>query len=140
MLQLQQLALRNDLQIIVTSHSPVVLNSVPVDGRIFLERTEDGRVVLIPPHRDIILIWERLQQAPERWANGLGCDPESLASKTGRLDAIYDSAGDSPANIAKSKLHDLAEAQNRPAAQVCRLIAHSEAGRGACFDDYMASH
>ena len=74
-----------------------------------------------------VWIWERLQQAPERWANGLGTDPESLASKTGRLDAIYDSAGDAPANIAKSKLHDLAEAQNRPAAQICRLIAHSEA-------------
>ena len=236
MLQLQQLALRNDLQIIVTSHSPVVLNSVPVNGRIFLERTEDGRVVLLPPHRDIIQdalygrshdmlnllceddaaegilhgvldhlaisqeirresirvgrdtgasefpmhaaafskfgllddfafvldgdqrdsgleqkirdaagrtnvpvlflpsnhapevwLWERLQQAPERWANGLGTNPESLAIKTSRLDATYDSAGDTPANIAKTKLHDLAAAQNRSASQVCRLIAYSEA-------------
>ena len=38
MLHLQQLALRNDLQIIVTSHSPVVLNAVPSNGRIFLDR------------------------------------------------------------------------------------------------------
>lgn len=54
MLQLQQLALRNDLQVIVTSHSPVVLDSVPPNGRIFLERDEDGHVSLNPPYRDVI--------------------------------------------------------------------------------------
>lgn len=52
MLELQRLALRNNLQIIVTSHSPVVLESVPVEGRVFLERTQDD-VVLLPPYRDI---------------------------------------------------------------------------------------
>jgi predicted ATPase len=35
MLELQRLALRNNLQIIVTSHSSVVLESVPAEGRIF---------------------------------------------------------------------------------------------------------
>lgn len=54
MLQLQQLALRNNLQIIVTSHSPVVLDSVPNNARIFLERSEQGRVEVCPPYRDII--------------------------------------------------------------------------------------
>jgi len=54
MLQLQQLALRNDLQVIVTSHSPVVLDSVPQNGRIFLERDESGRVSVGPPYRDIV--------------------------------------------------------------------------------------
>lgn len=54
MLQLQQLALRNDLQIIVTSHSPVVLDSVPPYARIFLERDADGRVSVLPPYRDVI--------------------------------------------------------------------------------------
>lgn len=55
MLQLQQLALRNDLQIIVTSHSPVVLDSVPSNGRIFLERDEAGRVSLNrSPYHDVI--------------------------------------------------------------------------------------
>ena len=54
MLQLQQLALRNDLQVIVTSHSPVVLDSVPPQGRIFLERDETGRVVVRPPYRDVV--------------------------------------------------------------------------------------
>ena len=54
MLQLQQLALRNDLQVIVTSHSPVVLDSVPPNGRIFLERDEAGRVAVHPPYRDVV--------------------------------------------------------------------------------------
>ncbi|WP_295433818.1 AAA family ATPase [uncultured Thiodictyon sp.] len=52
MLELQRLALRNNLQIIVTSHSPVVLESVPVEGRIFLERTPTD-VTVQPPYRDI---------------------------------------------------------------------------------------
>ena len=54
MLQLQQLALRNDLQVIVTSHSPVVLDSVPANGRIFLERDRRGRVAVRPPYRDVV--------------------------------------------------------------------------------------
>ena len=54
MLELQQLALRNDLQIIVTTHSPVVLNSVPEIGRIFLERNEQGEILVRPPYRDLI--------------------------------------------------------------------------------------
>lgn len=55
MLHLQQLALRNDLQIIVTSHSPVVLDSVPTRGRIFLDRDEEsGKIIVRPPYRDII--------------------------------------------------------------------------------------
>ncbi len=54
MLHMQQLALRNHLQIIVTSHSPVVLDSVPPNARIFLERTDMGNVRICEPYRDII--------------------------------------------------------------------------------------
>ena len=55
MLQLQQLALRNDLQIIVTSHSPVVLDSVPPHARIFLDRDEKtGQVTVRPPYHDVV--------------------------------------------------------------------------------------
>ena len=55
MLHLQQLALRKNLQIIVTSHSPVVLDSVPPNGRIFLDRDElSGEVVVRPAYRDLI--------------------------------------------------------------------------------------
>jgi predicted ATPase len=52
MLELQRLALRNDLQVIVTSHSPVILESVPLEGRVFLERTTNN-VVAQPAYRDI---------------------------------------------------------------------------------------
>lgn len=52
MLELQRLALRNNLQIIVTSHSPVVLESVPPEGRVFLERRGDN-VLVQPAYRDI---------------------------------------------------------------------------------------
>lgn len=54
MLELQRIALRNDLQVVVTTHSPVVLDSVPPEGRIFLERdaaTLD--VTRTPAYRDI---------------------------------------------------------------------------------------
>ncbi len=54
MLQLQQLALRNDLQIIVTSHSPIVLDSVPNNGRVFLDRDETGKVTTRPAYRDVV--------------------------------------------------------------------------------------
>ena len=55
MVHLQQLALRNDLQIIVTSHSPIVLDSVPSNGKIFLDRDElSGKVVVRPAYRDLI--------------------------------------------------------------------------------------
>ena len=55
MLHLQQLALRNDLQIIVTSHSPVILDAVPTRGRIFLDRDEEsGKIIVRPPYRDVI--------------------------------------------------------------------------------------
>lgn len=54
MLRLQDLALRKDLQIIVTTHSSVVLDSVPREARIFLERDDTGRVTMSEPHRDIV--------------------------------------------------------------------------------------
>lgn len=53
MLELQRLALRNDLQIVVTTHSPVVLDCVPDEGRLFLERTAAG-VEVKPAYRHVI--------------------------------------------------------------------------------------
>ena len=54
MLELQRLALRQRLQIIVASHSPVVLDSVPPEARLFLDRDEQTLdVQMLPPHRDI---------------------------------------------------------------------------------------
>ena len=54
MLQLQQLALQNDLQIVVTTHSPIVLDSVPSYGKIFLDRDDTGRVTVRRPYRDLV--------------------------------------------------------------------------------------
>ena len=54
MLELQRLALRQRSQVIVASHSPVVLDCVPAEGRLFLDRdaqTLDVRMLL--PQRDI---------------------------------------------------------------------------------------
>lgn len=54
MLELQRFALRQRLQIVVASHSPVILDSVPPEGRLFLDRDEKTLDVrLLPPHRDI---------------------------------------------------------------------------------------
>lgn len=54
MIQLQRLALRNNLQIVVTSHSGIVLNSVPSNARIFLDRDENNQIVVRDSYRDII--------------------------------------------------------------------------------------
>ena len=53
MLELQRLALRNEIQVVVTTHSHVVLDSVPPEARMFLERQSEN-VVLRQPHRDLI--------------------------------------------------------------------------------------
>ena len=54
MLELQQLALRNNLQVVVTTHSPVVLDAVPENGRIFLQRDDKQDVRVLPAYRDLI--------------------------------------------------------------------------------------
>ena len=54
MLELQRTALRRNLQIVVASHSPVVLDSVPPEARIFLDRDDDtGQVRRLPAYRDL---------------------------------------------------------------------------------------
>ena len=55
MLEFQRIALRNSLQIIVASHSPVVLESVPPEARLFLDRDEHtAEVSLVPLYPDIL--------------------------------------------------------------------------------------
>ena len=54
MLELQRSALRQNLQVIVASHSPVVLDSVPPEARVFLDRDHaTGQVRREPLYRDI---------------------------------------------------------------------------------------
>ncbi len=237
MLQLQQLALRNDLQVIVTTHSPVVLDSVPAHGRIFLDRDETGLVTVRPPYRDVVQnalygrssealnllcedetaegilngvvdclatrqgfnresvkigpdtgasefplhaaafrkfgqiqnfvfvldgdkrnsdieqkiqdrarsnvpvvflpgqeapeawIWDLLRKNPNTLAAELGSDPGHLTEQIRQLDSIYDSASDHLSSIVKAKLRNLAESLEWNAADICRLVARSEANR-----------
>ena len=85
MLQLQQLALRNSLQVIVTTHSPVVLDSVPPHGRIFLDRAEpSGQVVVRDAYRDVIqnALYGRAQDALN-----LLCEDEAAE---GILQGVFD--------------------------------------------------
>ena len=239
MLHLQQLALRNDLQIIVTSHSPIVLDSVPLNGKIFLDRDESsGEVVVRPAYRDLIqnalygrsnealkllcedeiaegilegvfdfllpqerIKWESVQigrdtgasefpmharalakfgqiqdtvfildgdqrdreiegeikdaagrgvnisilflpgkESPESWLwdrlktirsdvviEQLGIDSRGLSTTMNQLDAIYDSASDSPSEISKNKFRSLSEKLRRDASEICRIVARLEA-------------
>ena len=238
MLQLQQLALLNNLQVLVTTHSPVVLECVPEHGRVFLERDDAGKVAVVPAYRDLVQdalygrsgealnllceddaaegllqgIFDDLlprhrvkresvrigrdtgteefpahatafrkfgqlegfvfvldgdkrgspiageiqaqaqrqvpvcylpgDQAPEMWvwqrlqgegqpvlAAALGIEPGKLRARMDRLDAIFDSASDSPQTIAKAKMHSLADALERDLPEVCRVVARLEASR-----------
>ena len=55
MLEFQRIALRNRLQIVVASHSPIVLESVPPEARLFLDRDDSANEVRrLPPYRDIL--------------------------------------------------------------------------------------
>ena len=237
MLQLQQLALRNELQIIVTTHSPVVLDTVPQIARIFLDRDEKtGQVSVQPPYRDVIQnalygqsreklnllcedavaesilfgildtlltrgnirpetvrigrntgaqefsahakafkkfdqlnnfvfvldgdqksketeqeiraeaganappvlylpgsdapevwIWNRLRQiAAEDTTLDLGISPANLHRAIAQQDQTYDSASDTPAEIAKAKLQTLADSLHRDTADICRKLAQWE--------------
>ena len=239
MLHLQQLALRNDLQIIVTSHSPIVLDSVPLNGKIFLDRDDlSGEVVVRPAYRDLIqnalygrsnetfkllcedeiaegilegvldfllpqerIKWESVQigrdtgasefpmharalskfgqiqdtvfildgdqrdreiegeikdaagrgvnisilflpgkESPESWLwdrlktirsdvviEQLGIDRRGLSTTMNQLDAIYDSASDSPSEISKNKFRSLSESLHRDTSEICRIVARLEA-------------
>jgi len=234
MLQLQQLALRRNLQIIVTSHSPVVLNTVPPHGRIFLERDPSGTVTVRPAYRDVIQdalygrsdqqlnilcedktsegilngvfdallprmrirresvrigrdtgvsefpahakafknfemiqgfvfvldgdqkdgemrrrildaanydvpvlflpsnnapeiwIWNKLQENPRKKAEELHINAEELVTQIRDIDLIYDSASDSPTEIAKSKLQTLCNAIHLDIPTICQRVAYQE--------------
>ena len=235
MLHLQQLALRNNLQIIVTTHSPVVIDTVPHNARVFLERDEHGKVSTLPPYRDIIQnalygrsseavnllcedeaaegilngildvlvpdqkiqrdslrigrntgadefpthakafkkfgmihnfvfildgdqcgreaeekiweaaednqipvlflpgdhapeawVWSCLQARPDFWAEHLNMDNHALNAELAKLNATYDSASDSPSEIAKYKMEGLAEKQPESMPSLCRTVAKWE--------------
>ena len=234
LLHLQQLALRRELQVIVTSHSPVVLEAVPPNARIFLERDDRGRVRVSPPYRDLVQnalygrasdtlnflceddvaegvlrgildtvlprqhihhesvrigrdtgaeefagharafrkfgtiedfvfvldgdkkegaharrireaagrevpvlflpgraapevwVWRQLRSGAEAVTGGFPLDAGGLTARMDQLDAIYDSASDSPGEIAKNKLHELTETLKVSVPDLCRRVARAE--------------
>ncbi|MBI5480960.1 MAG: AAA family ATPase [Deltaproteobacteria bacterium] len=85
MLELQRLALRNHLQIICTTHSPAVLDTVPMEARVFLERVSTN-VVRREAYRDVIqkALYGRSQNA----LSFLCEDEESEAFIRGLLDHL----------------------------------------------------
>lgn len=236
MIHLQELALRNDLQVIVTTHSPVILDSVPIEGRVFLDRDADGSVKLLQPLRDVVQnslygrthdrlnilceddaaeailrgtidhlassvgfkhdsiqigrdtgadefpshvnalskfgsldnfvfvldgdqrqssvedrmrsnavgsdltilylpsdtapeawIWDRLRKESNQYEVELGFAPGDLADRIAQLDSMYSIASGTDSDIAKEKLQQLADTQNRTVADICRIAARTEA-------------
>lgn len=235
MLHLQELALRHDLQVIVTTHSPCVLDSVPRHGRIFLERDSSGAVRARPAYRDVIQnalygrsgdalnvlcedeasaavlqgvldillpklqinpqtvrvgsdagaeefpahaaacrkfgqirsfafvldgdkadtdlnemiqaeaavdvpvfflpgsagpkswVWKQLRTLSEDQLEGPAIVSVNLHAEMDRLDAVYASASDTPARIAKAKLDDLGERLGLSLPELCRVVARAEA-------------
>ena len=87
MLELQRLALRQRLQIIVASHSPVVLDSVPPEARLFLDRDEQTLdVQILPPHRDI---FQKALYGQSREQLSILCEDEvAEATLLGILDVL----------------------------------------------------
>ena len=53
MLELQRMALRQNIQFVVSTHSPAIFDTVPPEARVFLERGDDG-VVVQTPYRDLL--------------------------------------------------------------------------------------
>ena len=236
LIHLQQLALQKDIQIIVTTHSPVVLDAVPPNGRVFLARRDDGNIVLRAPMRDLIqnalygrtrnklnvlceddtaeailrgvfdallaraaINWEAIHvgrntgaeefpahaaafrkfglindivfvldgdkrdrglvskiqeragrhvpvlflpghKAPEVWiwkvlrensrtfAAEIGTGAEDLSKRMDQMDSVYDSASDSPGEIAKTKLRQLAQSLGQSSSAISRIVARCAVG------------
>ncbi|MBI4569403.1 MAG: AAA family ATPase [Planctomycetes bacterium] len=85
MLELQRLALRNRIQIVCTTHSPAVLDTVPMEARVFLERDGDN-VKRREAFRDIIQ--KTLYGRSQNVLSFLCEDAESEALVRGVLDFL----------------------------------------------------
>lgn len=90
MLELERLALRNNLQIVVTTHSPIVLDAVPPEARVFLARTPSD-VQRLEPYRDII---QRALYGHSEHVLSILCEDEDAeALLRGILDALAPKIG-----------------------------------------------
>lgn len=71
-------------------------------------------------------VWQQMQQNAQDTARELIINKDDLANRLTRLDSIYNSASDSPAEIAKNKLYDLSEQLNRNTSDICRIVSRLE--------------
>ena len=76
-------------------------------------------------------VLEKLHQHLEIHASRLEIDPGDLSDLMNRLDAIYDSASDSPSEISKNKFRSLSDSLHRDPSEICRIVARLEADRQA---------
>ena len=68
-------------------------------------------------------VWDRLKYISDTDIEQLGINRAGLSNAMNRLDALYDSASDTPSEIAKSKFRSLSEDLRRDASEICRIVA-----------------
>ena len=73
--------------------------------------------------------WETLDRNAENGASELNIDQRELAGRITQANAVFNTASDSPSQIAKSKLRSLAEGIRREFPDICRVVARLEANR-----------
>ena len=89
--------------------------------------------------RDVPVLYLPSDQAPEMWvwqrlsaegqpelSEALGIAHGELRTRMEKLNAVFDSASDSPQNITKAKMQSLADAMDRDVAEICRVVARRE--------------
>ncbi len=93
------------------------------------EHVEGHSVFFLPGTLPEAWLWQALQQFSADEAKRLGLSKDELTAKSSQLDALYDSASDSPAQIAKTKLRQLAEDLGRTEPDMARVVGRLEAGK-----------
>ena len=93
------------------------------------ERDDMPVVYVVGDQAPEIWVWRKLPSEPAVFAAELGIADRDLDERASRLDAVFDSASDTPSAIAKAKLRDLADALDWDVADVCRVVARQETGR-----------
>ena len=76
-----------------------------------------------------VWVWEAMRRNLAGASTELGVDPADLTERMNRADAVYDTAADRPGEIAKAKLHGLAEPLGWAESDIGRVVARLEAAR-----------
>jgi len=68
-------------------------------------------------------VWEQLIRNSSEIAEKIAATPDTLKEEMERIDAVYAAAGDSPAEVAKTKIHELARLHDRKSVEICRTVS-----------------